>query len=64
MGFIYGFCDDSACAAVEAQHRWRFPDQRILFRDVLSCFYQTLHETGSLTIVPVQSEILEMFQGS
>jgi hypothetical protein len=55
MHFVYGFCDGNARAAVEEYQR-HFPDRRILSRSVFTRIHQTLHDTGSLLSVSVQSE--------
>ena len=62
MHFVYGFCDGNARAAVEDYQR-RFPDRRIPFpdrripsRSVFTRIHKTLHDTGSLPSVSVQSE--------
>ena len=55
MHFVYGFCDGNACAAVEEYQR-RFPDRRIPSQSVFTRIHQTLHDTGSLPSVSVQSE--------
>jgi len=52
---VYGFCDTHACAAVEKYQR-RFPDCRFPSKGVFSCAHQTVHETGCLPSVCVQSE--------
>ena len=75
MHFVYEFCDGTARAAVDEQHT-RFPDRRIPSKSVFSHIHQTMHETGCLPTVAVQSErevvrtintrenILEMVQRS
>jgi hypothetical protein len=55
MHFVYGFCDGNACAAVEEYQR-HFPNQRIPSKGVFSRVRQTMHETGCLPSVSVQSE--------
>jgi len=55
MHFVYGFCNGSARAAVDEYQR-RFPDRRIPSRGVFSHIHQTMHETGCLPSVAVQSE--------
>jgi len=55
MRFVYGFCDGNARAAVEEYQR-RFPDRRIPSRSVFMRIHQSLHVTGSLPGVSVQSE--------
>jgi hypothetical protein len=55
MHSVYGFCDYNASAAVEAYQR-RFPDRRIPSRSVFTQIHQTLHDTGSLLSVSVNSE--------
>jgi hypothetical protein len=70
MCFIYGFYDDSACAAVE--HQRHFPGQRILSKDIFSCVHQTMCEIYLLPRVSGQSSwevvsymnMQEMVQGS
>ena len=52
MHFVYGFCDGNA---VEEYQR-RFPDRRIPSRSVFMRIHQSLHVTGSLPGVSVQSE--------
>ena len=54
MHFVYGFCDGNALAAVEEYQRC-FPDRRIPSRGVFMGIHQTLHDTGSLPSVSVQS---------
>jgi len=73
--FVYGFHDGNARAAAD-EYRRRFPDRRIASRGVFSRIHQTMHETGCLPSVVVQSErevlplidtrenILEMVQRS
>ena len=75
MNFVYEFCKGNAHAAVEEYQR-RFPDRRIPSRGVFTRINQTLHDTGCLPSVAVQSErevvrtintqenILEMVQRS
>ena len=55
MRFVYGFCDGNARAAVD-EYRRRFPDRRIPSRSVFMRIHQSLHVTGSLPGVSVQSE--------
>ena len=55
MHFVYRFCDGNARATVEEYQR-RFLDRRIRSRSVFMRIHQTLHDTGSLPSVPVQSE--------
>jgi len=55
MHFVYGFCDGNARAAVDEYQR-HFPDRRIPSRGVFSRIHQTMHETGCLPSVAVQSE--------
>jgi len=75
MHFVYGFCDGNARAVVDEYQR-SFPNRRILSRGVFFRIHQTMHETGCLPSVAVQSErevvplintrenILEMVQRS
>ena len=53
--FVYGFCKGNARAAVEEYER-RFPDRRIPSIGVFTRIHQTMHETGCLPSVAVQSE--------
>ena len=53
--FVYGFCNDNARAAVEEYQRC-FSDRRIPSRGVFTRINQTLHDTGCLPSVAVQSE--------
>ena len=55
MHFVLGFCDGNARAAVE-EYQSRFPDRRILSRNIFTRIYQTLRDTGSLPSVAVRSE--------
>ena len=55
MHFVYGFCDDNACAAVQEYQR-HFPDRRIPSRSVFTRIDQALRDTGSLPSVSLQSE--------
>jgi len=55
MHFLYGFCDGNARAAVD-EYRRRFPDWRIPSWGVFSRIHQTMHETGCLPSVAVQSK--------
>ena len=72
---MYGFCNSNARAAAEEYQR-RFPNQRIPSRGVFTRIHQTMHHSGRLPSVAVQSErevvqtintrenILEMVQRS
>ena len=55
MQFVYGFCNDSALAAVE-EYRRRFPDGRTPSRRVFTRILQTLRDTGCLPSDAVRSE--------
>jgi len=55
MHFVFGFCDGNSSAAVKEYQR-RFPDRRIPSRSVFTRIHQTLHDTGSLPSVSLQSE--------
>jgi hypothetical protein len=74
MLYLYGFCDDSATAAVE-EYRRRFPMRRILDRRVFSKVFNTLSDCDTLPSALVspegarqhvqeQENILEMVQHS
>ena len=55
MMYVYGFCDDSATAAVE-EYRRRFPMHRIPDRRVFYKVFNTLCECGTLPSAHVSSE--------
>jgi hypothetical protein len=55
MLHVYGFCDDSAAAAV-AEYRRPFPMRRIPDRRVFSEVFNTLRERGTLPSAHVSSE--------
>jgi len=55
MMYVYGFCDDSATAAVE-EYRRRFPMGRIPHRSVFYMVFNTLRECGTLPSAHVSFE--------